>query len=149
MTTSRVPPTLPRDCTLVKRHCQSFPKRVPVLQSWSTDSPSICLHLKKTLASRRRIQPQDSLLSPTDGPLPMHRGHHKDCYCYCFHEASGSRVIETSGPKRKGGWDAKAFKKRLHFREPKLSLNSGKLTSWYIAWSLNCPPTKPEPSSCL
>lgn len=68
MTTSRVPPTLPRDCTLVKRHCQSFPKRVPVLQSWSTDSPSICLHLKKTLASRRRIQPQDSLLSPTDAP---------------------------------------------------------------------------------
>jgi hypothetical protein len=41
------------------------------------DSSHICLQLKKTLASRRRIQPQDSFLYPTDGPLPKPQEHHK------------------------------------------------------------------------
>jgi hypothetical protein len=42
------------------------------------------------------------------------------------------------------------FKHTLHFREPDLSLNSGKLTGWYLTLvSKLPPPTKPEPNSSL
>ena len=34
------------------------------------------------------------------------------------------------------------FKDRLHFREPDLSLNSGKLTGWYIALVSKLPSNK-------
>jgi hypothetical protein len=37
-------------------------------------------------------------------------------------------------------WDAKAFKFRLHFREPDLSLDSGRLMGWYLAVVSKLPP---------
>ena len=46
-------------------------------------------------------------------------------------------------------WEDKAFKFRLHLRAPDLSLNSGKLTGWYLALVSKLSPIKPEPSSSL
>lgn len=46
-------------------------------------------------------------------------------------------------------WEDKSYKFRFHFREPDLSLNSRKLTSWYLALVSKLSSAKPEPSSSL
>ena len=97
-------------------------------RSLSVDSLHIYSHFKKTLTSRSRIQPQHSILSPTVGPLSMLQAHHKDIALLLFfknlQEVPWLGLLVTIQIQV---WEAKSFKFRFYFREPDLSLDSGKL----------------------